>query len=347
MGVYGCVDQDECHELAPQGGGGDSPFTPVAISASVGNGGSNRREDVRKIQTALNDIAAVDGGAEDSLVVDGWYGEKTGGAIYKFQKQQFPGWTPDVRIDPNQKTLVRINLLLSLKVRPLRFTPQSGPLSPELKKAYECVPGVLGRIRAARRRVESAQISMAKKPVPDTTDVRLAKWHFKAHKAADPVGHLGKVIDVFSRMESILFMETRAGSPFQLFMPTNGDPREKVAAAWAFLGGYSFPFNQQQSGGEYMHAIYIAPQFAEKIFAEMILLHELGHFCGGAPGSNDSIGHRAHPSPPPSGKRLEDGTTNYARMTPADALRNAQSFQFLCAPEHPLFMPPDPLPPGA
>jgi hypothetical protein len=44
---------------------------------------------------------------------------------------------------------------------------------------------------------------------------------------------------------------------------------------------------------------------------------------------------------------LEHGTANYACMSATNAFRNARSYQLLCAPEHPLFMPPESLPPQA
>jgi uncharacterized protein (TIGR02594 family) len=70
---------------------------PVAnnIEKSVGKGGTNDVEDVKVVQTLLNEHGA-------SLTVDGDCGAKTIAAIEKFQKDVF-GWS-DGRVDPDGKT---------------------------------------------------------------------------------------------------------------------------------------------------------------------------------------------------------------------------------------------------
>ncbi len=348
MGIYACIDHETCvamhHRVARR-------IDPVVITAAVGALGRNLNADVSTIQNALNRIGAGDGGAEDSLVVDGWYGSKTGGAIHRFQLRQFPGWKPDDTIEPGKKTIDRINLLLGLKARPLVFSLAAlgDAMPPELAKAYACVPGILARIRSARRRLQDVRDSTASPGTHTASGVnrRLVDWHFKAHRASSPRAHLDAAIRVYDTMERVLFMETRTGSPFQLFLRSNDPAMNERAAAWTEYGGYDYAIDARHPNGDYYHAIYIAPQFENKVYAEMILLHELAHFCGGREGTATTIGHRAHPSPPKLGRALEDGAADYARMSPADALRNAQSYQFLCAPEHPLFMPPDPLPPEA
>ena len=334
MGVYACLDHDRCVQMARLGA---RAIDPVVISAAVGALGRNLNNDVSKIQTALNRLGEGDGGAAGSLVVDGWYGPLTGGAIHRFQVRQFPGWKPDDTIEPGKKTLERINLLLGLKARPLVFSLAFDNMPPELAKAHACVPGILARIRSARRRLQDVLDSAAAPEVHSASGLnrRLADWHFKLHRAASPSAHLDAAIRVFDRMERVLFMETRSGSPFQLFLRSNDPAMNERAAAWTEYGGCDYAIDARHPNGDYYHAIYIAPQFANKVFAEMILLHELAHFCGGREGTAATIGHRAHPSPPKLGRALEDGTADYANMRAADALRNAQSYQFLCAPEHP------------
>lgn len=81
---------------------------PISINASVGNGGSNLPEDVRKIQYALNGIDECDGGSSEWLKPDGLCGSKTKSAILRFQKEN-KGLPQDGRIDPNRVTLERIN----------------------------------------------------------------------------------------------------------------------------------------------------------------------------------------------------------------------------------------------
>lgn len=65
------------------GGGTDG----LSISASVGFGGENRLEDVRLVQSLLNQLDdATEGGPSPDLVEDGQYGSKTKNAISRFQR---------------------------------------------------------------------------------------------------------------------------------------------------------------------------------------------------------------------------------------------------------------------
>lgn len=83
----------------------------VTISASVGNGGANRKADVEAIQQALNSISPIAGGPTVKLKVDGIVGPKTIAAILNFQKANL-GLTQDGKVDVNGSTLQRINFIL-------------------------------------------------------------------------------------------------------------------------------------------------------------------------------------------------------------------------------------------
>lgn len=83
----------------------------VTITASVGNGGINRKADVEAIQKALNSISSIGGGASPQLKVDGIIGPKTIAAILNFQKTNL-GLTQDGKVDVNGSTLQRINFIL-------------------------------------------------------------------------------------------------------------------------------------------------------------------------------------------------------------------------------------------
>ncbi len=86
----------------------------VTISASVGQGGVNKKADVLTIQKALNQIPPNKGGPVPKLKEDGLVGPKTTGAILNFQKSNV-GLDRDGRVDVNQATLARINVLLEKK----------------------------------------------------------------------------------------------------------------------------------------------------------------------------------------------------------------------------------------
>ena len=74
----------------------------VKIAESVGRGGKNRKPDTRKIQRLLS---AIFPGA--ALVDDGLCGPKSIRRIERFQRRFMAD--PDGRVDPNGRTLRRMN----------------------------------------------------------------------------------------------------------------------------------------------------------------------------------------------------------------------------------------------
>ena len=98
---------------------------PIGISASVGQFGANRSTDVKLVQGLLNLIPQHLGGPLVPLVMDGLAGQKTIGAITRFQQMSFG--LADGRIDPNQKTLAKLNALV----------PGSAPPSKDPKSLAE------------------------------------------------------------------------------------------------------------------------------------------------------------------------------------------------------------------
>jgi len=79
------------------------------ISAAVGAGGANRKQDVVTVQQLLNRVPVVHGGPEPKLKVDGLAWSKTNAAIRQFQKVYLGHKWPDGRVDPNGKTLAALN----------------------------------------------------------------------------------------------------------------------------------------------------------------------------------------------------------------------------------------------
>lgn len=76
------------------------------ISASVGQGGTNRPDDVKVVQRLLGDLEISAGAAP--LAVDGFAGPLTNAAILRFQ-QRNPGLAQDGRIDPGGLTFTRLD----------------------------------------------------------------------------------------------------------------------------------------------------------------------------------------------------------------------------------------------
>jgi peptidoglycan hydrolase-like protein with peptidoglycan-binding domain len=82
----------------------------LRITASVGAGGTNRQPDVRIVQSLLNKAHPSWGGPVPKLAEDGLIGPKTIAAIRKLQQAQFATiFTPDSKVDPNGRTLRRLN----------------------------------------------------------------------------------------------------------------------------------------------------------------------------------------------------------------------------------------------
>ncbi|MFO1162324.1 MAG: hypothetical protein U1E60_26030 [Reyranellaceae bacterium] len=323
----------------------------MSIQSPVGLNGINHPADVLEIQKALNGVPAVQGGADPQLTPDGLCGPLTRGAIRTFQVKQFPGIPPDSRIDPKQRTIGRINEILAAQpaASPPPSTQSAGANrssligfpsapppdaeKPEIKKAFATIPECLTLVRSSIHRLEAIRFLGTSSPV--------ANWNFKVDKAADPDAHLDRIIAIYRKMEQVLFFAGRPGTPFRLFQwsPHHPDPKEKGVPAYTSLGGMERGLQEKDEFNEYKNAVYITPEFANKVFAASIIIHELAHYCGGSERKADSIEHRASPFPHPNGRHLEDGFHDYAHMTPDMAFRNAQSYQAFAEPNR-VGMPP-------
>ena len=82
-----------------------------SISASVGLGGTNRKDDSMSVQELLNKVPPDQGGPVPLLDVDGLPWQKTIAAIKNFQRIKVGFKNPDGRVDPNGPTLAALNTL--------------------------------------------------------------------------------------------------------------------------------------------------------------------------------------------------------------------------------------------
>jgi hypothetical protein len=80
-----------------------------SISASVGLGGKNKKDDSMTVQELLNKVPPDEGGPVPPLAVDGLPWQKTIAAIKNFQKVKVGFKSPDGRVDPNGPTLAALN----------------------------------------------------------------------------------------------------------------------------------------------------------------------------------------------------------------------------------------------
>ena len=265
--------------------------------------------------------------------MDGRCGKFTIEAIFGFQKAQFPEghertnqthWDPDGRIDVDKWTIARLNEILNK--------------APLLERARQWAQVALDLIRSAIVRLTSVRASYSL-PNPLFTNDKLkreADWCFKTHRVADPVSHLDEVLAVYNRMSSTLHRYLSGSFPlFQL-----SDTYHTDAIAYAYNGGYYWSLDERDPSSREQGAyIYIGN---DTFNGPYVIVHELGHYCGGHLGLGKEISHLCTPNPKPYGKRGDAGQQghNFLTMTPSEALRNVYSYQvFAHAPDG--FGPPD------
>lgn len=328
----------------------DAPDTPerfISLKGTVGRNGRNLQGDVATVQDALNQIDQGDGGPLPLLVADGFVGPKTVGAIERFQKTQFPQKTPDALIEPGQRTVSRLNDLLNSK-RPVlagsglnfaggasSFGPRQSSLvgasttDDQIALAERLAIDAGKRITAAVNRLTRSIAALAKKTrtAAEQELVREIDWHFKASADTNPAVHMAKVSLVLLTMQTAI-REQNQGIRTIFKGGTHPDP---TAIAAADLGGFSSTKQSERF-------IIITPQFRTQ--SSGVIIHELGHFCGGNKTSGGDVVHRASPRPFPTGTRKEDGSTNYRDMLPFHARTNVFSYQIYCFPELPEFKVP-------
>ena len=318
----------------------------VVISSPVGLGATNHPVDVRTIQESLNGVPQMHGGANPPLKVDGIVGPKTRLAIQTFQRVQFPGWTPDSRVDPGEKTIARLNVL--------RFSPGNNTssalsgkqsvdsptafawwgaalhmakINAHLERAY--VRDAISRLSLIRAAYLSSSTSVAEEVK------READWHFKFYRSPNPVRDINLVIDVYRRMNEML--NQFVTDMYPLCRPGNNLPEkpgsDSIATAYTRGGGYYLAPDDFDSTG-HGRFVYLNSPYWNSGYG--VLIHELAHFCGQRyPSLEGEIEHIALPDPYPNGRRAENGffSHNYARMTTWEARRNAYSYQCFSVPQ--------------
>jgi peptidoglycan hydrolase-like protein with peptidoglycan-binding domain len=308
--------------------GASPPADAAIISASVGSGGVNLRNDVGLIQSLLNLLPSAIGGPTSRLKVDGIAGPLTIGVIRKFQSKNL-GVT-DGRIDPTGRTLARLSVLIappvvSAATSSVRSSFSGSPapafavtappaaaakLAP-LDAAIAATPTAKLWTQAATLHLTVLQQGMLASGgvifVPGIFDI--VNTHFHLDRApTSTIANLGKAIRVFNRILTML------SDPATFYR--EGPETAKSKFADAAVGGFFL--------AEPKHHITIRTQYPDcglNCRAAM-LVHEGAHFCGN-PGE---IIHFAHEFPVPDGEPQDGSAHNYATMTTDEALRNAASY---------------------
>ena len=263
-----------CVEGKPSGECGGAA---IAISGSVGSGGANRPDDVRRIQEALNRVPPGKGGPVPALVVDGLCGPKTTAAIWKFQKAQ--GVPADGRVDPGHLTLAKLNTVL-------------GATRPASSARRERVVGFIGQaletIRAARWNIRAALpcLSETRRPggtpgtAPPDQRVALLDKHFRISEQASPKATADRILSIYDRMD-ICFQR-----PGGLWGPAIFDdsPFPPVQGSRNVAGSYAggFDCGGQWDGSLRKDTIYLFARLDSMPNDQVVMtiVHELAHYVG-------------------------------------------------------------------
>lgn len=341
------VCQFDSREDARNGLAPAIPALGIQLLGSVGRGGKNILSDVLTIQRALNLVPPSAGGPQPALQADGICGPLTIAAIGRFQQAQFFGALLDFRIDPNNRTVARLNDIVAKAPATvssggtrLGVVGGSGTVggpgvqtttADQMALARSLAPDAERRIVAAMDRLSraTAALALATRTPAQQQLVREIDFHFKASDDPTPAVHLTKIMAIYVFMLTAI-REHNQGIR-ELFREGPIPDDNPDAIAFAALGGF-FSFDQND------RFIFITPNFRTQ--SSGVIIHELGHFCGGNPSSGNDIVHRASPKPPPRGTKREDGSTDYAGMVPFHARTNVFSYQVYCFPEIPEFKVP-------
>lgn len=238
---------------------------PIVISASVGQGGANKKDDVFKIQYGLDQVPPVDGGPSTPLKVDGLCGPKTIAAIREFQKKHF-GWAGcDGRIDPGKQTLAMLNAKRQTWIKPylpLDLAADGWLLSNLLRHiphTRSCVQAAMTKISSARMGGLFADGSMS-----------LINRHFHLQTSKNQQGDLALMYDVYSFMLNVL---DRADA--YITLDTNDEGEGISTVAIARTGGFH---NKTDLTGKIQlrRGAYFASETPD--FAAFVFIHEMRHY---------------------------------------------------------------------
>ena len=281
------------------------------VSAPVGIGCPNRRDDVLLVQRLLNKVPPSQGGPNPKLVEDGIVGPKTSAAISGFQRREF-GWA-DGRVDRGGKTIYK-----------LVAHSETGPTKPTLAPtAVNAIPEAMAQIANARRHLMNARAGLDRKSdgglfgSSNAAAATLLNRHFHLDRYNAPLAGADEIDMVFSNMQTAI-----GHVPTGLWI-FEDDPIEPPATSYAFTfaGGYSYLRGQSgafKTGRIYWDRIYLCRRLVNYNHDTIVyaMIHELAHFVGGPDDQPTLIDDHAYAYRDP----------HYATLPPHRALRNADSY---------------------
>ena len=309
---------------------------PVGALEDRAGARGNQSEDVRLVQRLLNMLSASVGGAEKSLDEDGKIGPLTKGAIKTFQRKQFPDKNPDSIVDPQKRTIYRLNVLC--------FPGVDEEL---LRLARESIPKTHSYVLAAIHQLELVRDSL-NSPISNplfsnSRATRLVNENFHLSKSTDPSRDIDQILSVYSNMNMILGHQAAGPNQKPAFGFIDTQPTADSASpplAYAFAGGYHDKGQLvkpkdgpiQSQGTIYLTRILLKAVEGTTIYA---IIHELAHYVGGKKSDIDYIDDRAY---------WHRQKPKYDRLTTFESYTNADCFsQFAWMVRHDNHFTPVPL----
>ncbi len=297
---------------------------PVAatISAAVGVGGANRNDDVLTVQQLLNAANARIGCPAKPLDEDGWIGPKTVAAIREFQQKQL-GFN-DGRVDPNQKTITRLNEIRATgmggappspptpTVPVVTAPPPATPATP-LQMATAAAPTARLWAVLAKSHIDGLRAGLTASGGQVLLPLLFDAVNTHFHLDRDPTRLTINLQTLSFRFGLIVQV---LSDPAKFFK--QGPAVADSPFADAPVGGFQFP-------GTKFHFITFRPGFVTcgPNTRAAMLVHEGAHFIGGV----NEIGHFAMEFPAPDGQPQGTGNTrNYKQLLTDEALKNASSY---------------------
>jgi hypothetical protein len=320
-----------------------SPSVGIRISASVGEGGVNRPDDVRLIQSALNDIEVEDGGPDPLLAVDGIAGTLTKSAIARFQLPHI-GFA-DSRVDPNGPTLRALDaergkpddggdvpVAATSGKKPGGKKPAFVPNPKLVATAVALMPEIRTLIRAANFRLAVVEpfVSSGKQKLPEGPFLAAARENLKLLQIVFSFFAFPHARPVFENLRTgFRNIDVALNRSFEtapliapvLFVPNPVPSEEAKDDAYTTMGGAFFTPEAKISGlGVPANRIYLCEGFGNSIHTRQLItaVHELAHHVSGSP---FLIGDQIK-----QGARFPEDHNRLDALPPHQKVRNAEHY---------------------
>lgn len=295
-------------------------ITYLEVASAVGAAAARVRNlaaDVRIVQGLLNKISFAAGGPERPLATDGICGKLTCAAIVRFQKVAMGTAYPDGIVDPQKRTIYRLNELAT----PNSLTDDT------LREMYRTHIAAAGAMILAGLRVVQFAMAQASLPNPITSDsagARQLQAHFRLGQARDRAAHLAVIDRVLRDMHAITAYQPHGPNqkPGFGWLESGTDPALKdTYYAFAYSSGAHKPGRVTQRGMR-VDLLYLTRRILSlrSPAISYVIVHELAHFVGNA-AQNQPIRDAAY---------LNGQQASYDALRADQCLLNADCYSQLC-----------------